>query len=147
MSSVRETALSALFEALAALEQSDVPAKVERNAVLPERVGAGGLVVVRDGDPGEPEVTLSPTRYHYEHEARLDLVVQPVPATARTASLDSLARDVGAALAADRTLGGAVDWLEWSAPQTSDLAVDGAGAIVGAVVTITLFYSTPDPLA
>ena len=56
-------------------------------------------------------------------------------------------RDVGSALSADRTLGGAVDWLEWSAPQTSDLAIDGAGAIAGAVVTVTLFYVTPDPLA
>ena len=147
MSSVRETALSALFAALRALEQAETPAKVERNSVLPEKVGAGGLVVLRDGDPGEPEITLSPTLHHYQHEARLDLVVQPVPATARTASLDALARAVGSALSADRTLGGAVDWLEWSAPQTSDLSIDGAGAIAGAVVTVTLFYVTPDPLA
>ncbi|MGE0256811.1 MAG: acyl-CoA transferase [Alphaproteobacteria bacterium] len=147
MSSVRETALSALIAALSVLEEGEFPPRVERNAVLPEKVGAGGLVILRDGDPGEPEITLSPPRYHYEHEARLDLVVQPVPATVRTASLDTLARSVATALAADRTLGSAVDWLEWSAPQTSDLAVDGAGAIAGAVVTVTLFYSTPDPLA
>jgi len=147
MSSVREAALSALFDALQSLEAGEVAPRVERNSVLPEKVGAGGLVILRDGDPGEPEVTLSPPRYHFEHEARLDLVVQPVPATARTASLDTLARSVGTALAADRMLAGAVDWLEWSAPQTSDLAIDGAGAVAGALVTVTLFYVTPDPLA
>lgn len=35
--------------------------------VLPERVPTDGLLILRDGEPGEPEVTLSPLRYHYQN--------------------------------------------------------------------------------
>ena len=35
-----------------------------RDEVLPERIPAAGLIILRDGQPGEPEVTLSPLRYH-----------------------------------------------------------------------------------
>jgi hypothetical protein len=30
-------------------------AVVQRNSTLPEKVPAGGLIIVRDGDPGERE--------------------------------------------------------------------------------------------
>jgi hypothetical protein len=30
-------------------------AMIDRNSVLPEKVPAGGLIILRDGDPGEPE--------------------------------------------------------------------------------------------
>ncbi|MEF2549226.1 hypothetical protein VQ045_18905 [Aurantimonas sp. E1-2-R+4] len=41
----------------------------QRGDVLPERVPAAGLLILRDGEPGEPEVTLSPLRDHYQHRA------------------------------------------------------------------------------
>ena len=31
---------------------------VERNSVLPEKAPDGGLIILRDGDPGEPEQAL-----------------------------------------------------------------------------------------
>jgi len=34
-------------------------AKVLRNAILPEKVPAAGVVILRDGDPGPPEVWLN----------------------------------------------------------------------------------------
>ena len=34
-------------------------AKVLRNAILPEKVPAAGVVILRDGDPGPPEVWLT----------------------------------------------------------------------------------------
>ncbi len=37
-----------------------LPATALRGEVLPERVPANGLLILRDGGPGEPEVTLSP---------------------------------------------------------------------------------------
>jgi hypothetical protein len=37
--------------------------------VLPERVPAGGLPIPREGEPGKPEVTLSPLRYDTPHRA------------------------------------------------------------------------------
>ena len=58
MPTPRETILAALHARLSAL-----PATALRGDVLPERVPAEGLLILRDGEPGEPEVTLSPLRY------------------------------------------------------------------------------------
>ena len=71
MPTTRETILQALH----ALLQTQ-PAPVLRGEVLPERVPAAGLLILRDGDPGEPAVTLSPLRYHYQHRAEVEAVVQ-----------------------------------------------------------------------
>lgn len=35
-----------------------------RGEVLPERVPSNCLLILRDGESGEPEVTLSPLAYH-----------------------------------------------------------------------------------
>ena len=40
--------------------------------MLPERVPAEGLLILRDGEPGEPEVPLSPFAYHYQHRAEIE---------------------------------------------------------------------------
>lgn len=133
-----ETILSALYTRLAAL-----PATTRRGEVLPERVPASGLLILRDGEPGEPEVTLSPLRYHYQHRAEIEAVVQ---GTNRDAAFDSLCASIGGALAADRTLGGLCDWVEAEAPQPVDLPVDGAASLKAAVIPVILHYSTTDPL-
>jgi hypothetical protein len=57
MPTPRETILTALHAQLSAL-----PATALRGEVLPERVPTDGLLILRDGEPGEPEITLSPLR-------------------------------------------------------------------------------------
>ncbi len=52
MPSMRVTILTALHAQFSAL-----PAMALRGEVLPERVPAEGLLILRDGEPGEPEVT------------------------------------------------------------------------------------------
>ena len=141
--SKREQVLKALLVALGAAMPAGVA--LLRNVVLPERVPAAGLLILRDGDPGEAAVTLSPLCYHYRHRAEIDAVVQS--ATDRDAAFEVLAAGVGAALAADRTLGGHSDWVEAEAPHPVDLAIDGAATLKAAVITIVLHYSTSDPLA
>jgi hypothetical protein len=136
MSTPRETILSALH----ALLQTQ-PAPVLRGEILPERVPAAGLLILRDGDPGEPAVTLSPLRYHYQHRAEVEAVVQGLD---RDASFAALATGVGAVLSVDRTLGGLCDWAE--APRPVDLAVEGAAGLKAAVIPIVLHYSAADPL-
>ena len=96
---IRETILSALHAAL-----QNPPEPVLRGELLPERVPAAGLLILRDGDPGEPAVTLSPLRYHYQHHAEVEAVVQT--STGRDAAFDALVAGAGSAIAADRTLGG-----------------------------------------
>ena len=71
MPTPRETILAALHARLSAL-----PATALRGDVLPERLPTAGLLILRDGEPGEPEVTLSPLRYHYQHRAEIEAVVQ-----------------------------------------------------------------------
>ena len=139
MPTLRETILAALHTRFSAL-----PATVLRGDVLPERVPADGLLILRDGEPGEPEVTLSPLRYHYQHRAEIEAVVQ---GAGRDTGFDTLCASVGAALAADRTLGGLCDWVEAEAPQPVDLPVEGAAGLKAAVISVVLHYSTADPLA
>jgi len=142
MSSVRETALAALLAAVCLVPG----ATVQRETVVPEAVPPGGLMILRDGTPGEPETTLSPLIYHYEHAAKLEVMVQGAGAGPRAVQLDRLLAALGHVLAADRTLGGAVEWLEWAAPETDDLALPAGAAVKGALVTVILFYSTRNPL-
>ena len=142
MSSVREAALVALLAVLRL-----VPGvTVQRETVVPETVPPGGLLIVRDGVPGDPETTLSPLTYHYEHAAKLEVMVQGAGAGPRAIRLDALLVALGHVLAADRTLGGAVEWLDWAAPETEDLAIPAGAALKGATVTVVLFYSTRNPL-
>ena len=138
MLSARETILAALYARLSML-----PARALRGDVLPERIPTEGLLILRDGDPGEPEVTLSPLRYHYQHRAEIEAVVQCVD---RDVGFDILCASVGAALAEDRTLGGLCDWVEAEAPQPVDLPVDGGTSLKAAVITLVLHYTTADPL-
>ena len=139
MPTTRETVLAALQARL-----QPVAALVLRDDVLPERIPAAGLIILRDGQPGEPEVTLSPLRYHYQHRAEIEAVVQGAD---RDATFDALCASIGTALAADRTLGGLCDWVEAEAPQAVDLPVDGAASLKAAVIPVVLHYSTADQLA
>ena len=140
MPSTRETILAALHVCLQPLA-----ALVLRDEVLPERIPPAGLVILRDGQPGEPEVTLSPLRYHYQHRAELEVVVQA--GTGRASAFDTLIAAIGAALDADRTLGGICDWIEPEAPATVDLPIEGVATLKAAVITVVLHYTTTGPLA
>jgi len=139
MPTTRETILAALHARLQLLA-----ATVLRDEVLPERIPPAGLIILRDGQPGEPDVTLSPLRYHYQHRAELEVIVQP--AGNRATAFDTLIAAIGTALAADRALGGLCDWVEAEAPASVDLPVDGAVSPKAAVVTVLLHYTTADPL-
>ena len=139
MSTVRELILAALHARLQTLATP-----VLRGDVMPERIPATGLIILRDGKPGEPEVTLSPLTYFYEHRAELEVVIQA--GTGRDALFDALTAEIGTALAADRTLGGLCDWVEAEAPEPVDLLIEGAAALKAAVITVVLHYTTTDPL-
>ena len=139
MPSTRETVLAALLARLQPLA-----APVLRDEVLPERIPAAGLIILRDGQPGEPEVTLSPLRYHYQHRAELEVVVQAP--NGRASAFDTLIAAIGTAMEADRTIGGLCDWVEPEAPASVDLPIEGAAALKAAIITIVLHYTTTGPL-
>ena len=86
---------------------------------------------------------MSPLRYHYQHRAEIEAVVQGAD---RDIAFDTLTASIGSALAADRTLGGLCDWVEAEAPRPVDLAIDGAAAMKAAVIPVVLHYASADPL-
>jgi len=135
----RETILTALADLLHTVPH--VP--LLRGEVMPERVPPAGMMILRDGDPGEPGVTLSPLMYHYQHRAEIEAVVQ---GEGRNTTFDALCVSIGAVIAADRTLGGRCDWIEPEAPRPIDLPVEGAASFKAAVIPVILHYSTADPL-
>jgi hypothetical protein len=141
MPSPRETILTALADLLRTVPH--VP--VLRGEVLPERIPPSGLMILRDGNPGEPGVTLSPLMYHYQHRAELEVIVQT--GEDRDARFDRLIGRIGAAIAADRTLRGRCDWVEAEAPEPVDLPVEGGATIKAAIIPIILHYVTCDALA
>ena len=138
--SARETILTALADLLRTIPH--VP--VLRGEVLPERIPPEGLMILRDGTPGEPGVTMSPLTYHFQHRAELEMIVQS--ATDRDALFDALVAKVGAVIAADRTLLGLCDWVEPEAAEPVDLPVEGAASLKAGIIPITLHYATSDAL-
>ena len=140
MPTKRETILTALADLLSTIPH--VP--VLRGDVLPERIPPAGLMILRDGNPGEPGMTLSPLMYHYQHRAELEVIVQST--TDRDAVFDALSAQIGAVIAADRTLRGLCDWIEPEAAEPVDLPVEGAAPLKAGIIPIILHYATSDAL-
>src|ERR671919_3243332 len=96
-----------VLEALEALLGAVPDAIVERNSVLPEKMPDGGLIVLRDGDPGEPEQALGGFgNAYYQHAVEIEVYVEEGDAAARDATFDDLLQQIGIALEADPSLGG-----------------------------------------
>ena len=140
MSSTAEAIIQALVAAL----MLGTRAQVLRGESLPVMVPYAGLLIVRDGDPGEPEITMSPRRYHFEHVVQIEIIVQG--SDGRDIQFDQLKLAVGAVIEANRTLGGTCDWVEASAPEPQDLPFEGAETLKAAIIPITLHYMTANPL-
>jgi hypothetical protein len=134
-------ALKALFETLP-------DAVVERNSVLPEKIPDSGLIVVRDGDPGEPEQALGGFgSTYYQHAIEIEVYVEGGDPAARDAAFDALLQQIGVALEADPTLGGLAFGLTYRRPETSIEFVAGAPAIKTATLTISVDYESATSLA
>jgi hypothetical protein len=137
-----------VLDALKALLETVPDAVVERNSTLPEKVPDGGLIIVRDGDPGEPEQALGGFgNAYYQHAVELEVYVEEGDAAARDAAFDDLLQQIGAALEADPTLGGLVFGLTYGRPETAIEAVAGAPAIKTATLIVTVDYETSAPLS
>jgi hypothetical protein len=96
-----------VLEALKALLETVPDAVVDRDSVLPEKVPAGGLIILRDGDPGEPEQALGGFgSTYYQHSVEIEVYVEEGDAAARDAAFDALLQEIGVSLEADPTLNG-----------------------------------------
>ena len=138
----RESILQALLTVL----QTIPDVSIERNTVTPEQVPNSGLIILRDGEAGEPEVLLSPLSYLWEHHAELEVLVQEGEPVVRDLALDTLFKQIAEVLGQNPTLGGLCDRVLPLAPQTSTLAIDGGVALKAALVPVRLIFVTTDQL-
>ena len=141
--SQRESAIGAMFGVLGQLSLGTV---VKRNAALPERVSDHAMAILRDGEMGEPEVSLSPLTYHWQHQVVIELFVVDPDASARDARMDGLLSELATLIEADRTLGGVIEYAEIGAPKFDELAPDGSSGIKACLLPVVLYYSSSSPL-
>lgn len=127
----------------AALPHADVVG-LDGDSAAPSRIAPGGRAVMRSGDPGDPEIDLSPLSYNYQHRIPLELTAPP--GTDPERAVDLMAEAIGGVLETNRTLGGLCEWLEPTTATTEDLYVEGAPPPKGADFMIIASYSTPNPL-
>jgi len=137
-----------VLDALKGLLETLPGAAVERNSVLPEKVPDGGLIILRDGDPGEPEQALGGFgSTYYQHAIDIEVYVEDGDAVARDAAFDDLLQQIGVALEADPTLGELAFGLTYGRPEAAIEAIAGAPAIKAATLTVTVDYESDAPLS
>jgi hypothetical protein len=137
-----------VLDALKALLETVPGAVVERNSVLPEKIPAGGLIILRDGDPGQPERALGGFEStYYQHAVEIEVYVEEGDPAVRDTAFDDLLQQIGAALEADPTLGGLAFGMSYGRPDTLIEAVAGAPAIKSATLSVIVDYETDAPLA
>ena len=154
MPTTAKTALDALHAALLTIPNSvsanpgdtvasgKIPVYLEPDKDLPPL--SQGAVAVFWGDQSEPvDTTLSPLLYHWVHRVEVDAMVSHATATTRRTNLDTLLSAISAAILADQTLGGAVEYAALdTGPQIVDEEITGAATERGAILTVTLHYTT-----
>lgn len=144
MPSKSEQVLAALFTAL---RHGLLTVTVVRNEAVPVKIPPGGLVILRDGEPGEGEFIHSPPTWFYEHRAEVEVYVDLATAVLRDAKFDRIKTGIAGILAANRTLGGLVDYAVGENPAPLELSHDGIPGVKAGVIIIVLPYDTSDPLA
>jgi hypothetical protein len=137
-----------MLDALKMLLETVPGPSVERNSVLPEKIPDGGLIILRDGDPGEPEQALGGLgNVYYQHTVEIEVYVEEGDAVARDAAYDALLQQIGATLEADPTVGGLAFGLTYGRPEPAIEAIAGAPAIKNATLSVIVDYETDAALA
>ncbi|MFQ6552951.1 acyl-CoA transferase [Aestuariibius insulae] len=136
------TRLETIIREVEARLKVGLDADVKRGVSIPSRIGNSGLVIIRDGDPGDPDVTLSPLTYHFDHALELEIFADG--ASDRFTRFDVIKEQISTVFAADRALGGLCDWIEAEAPRQEDLPVEGGATIKAAIIDVVVQYATAD---
>lgn len=137
-----------ILQALATLVEGAVNAKFERNASVPEKIPADGLVILRDGNPGLPDEALGGFgNAYYEHEVEIEIYVADGAQNSRDGLFDTIITQIGAALETDPDLGGLIFGMSYARPDVTVEIVPGSHAIKSGVLTLILDYETPTALS
>lgn len=102
MTTKMESALAALATVI---DNALMPDQFFRDPEKAPSESTDGIVIMRNGDPGAPTITLSPIHYQWEHPVPLEFSAVGVD---RKATIDAMLGAVDTAIAANRTLAGNV---------------------------------------
>ncbi len=137
-----------VLEKLRVLLDEGCQARVERNSVLPEKIPVHGLIVIYDGDPGEPEQVLGGfNSAYYEHQIEVILYMEEGNSAQRDQKFDGLLLKIGEILEDNPTLDGLVAGLSYARPETAIEPVLGGPAIKTGTLVIIAEYDTASPLS
>ena len=136
-----------ILNALKTLLEAGLAAKMERNTALPEKIPAGGLLILRDGTPGEPEQSLGGFSGAYcRQDTEIEIYVENGDAAARDAAFDTLLQQIDAVLDTDPTLGGLAFGLTYTRPEIDTEAVIGGPAIKAGTLIVAIEFEADTPL-
>lgn len=120
---------------------------VERNSAVPEKIPAGGLIILRDGTADEPEQPLGGFGGVYcRQDVEIEIYVEDGDAPSRDTTFDTLLQEIGAALGADLTLGGLAFGLTYGRPEIDTEVVIGGPAIKAGTLIIAIEFEADTAL-
>ncbi|WP_370169815.1 hypothetical protein [Sphingobium abikonense] len=118
---------------------------LEDGAERARRTGEFETVTLRDGQLEEEGVDLCPPTWHWVHRVPVELRAYKQTTPLRVV-IDRIASKIGAAIAADRFLGGLVGYLDVSGLDVEPLSSFGSRTELGATFDIVATYSSDKPL-
>ena len=136
-----------ILDKLETLLEQNCEARVERNETDPERIPKTGLIVIHDGDPGEPAYTLGGfADTYYSHAIEIDVFVQAGRKEERDSKFDALMQQIDMVLQSYPKLDGLIDGMLYGRPDTETQSIDGGAAVKTATLFIEVDYQTSTPL-
>ena len=139
-----------VLEAIKRLIQAALPEVpvigLDDEEAKPEVVGPDGLVIVRSGMPGDPEIDLSPRTYWWEHVVPIEVATYGRPDRRAQLVLDDMIRRIDLARQADPYLGGLCIFLDATMPVDGEADHAGAVPVGWADFNLVPTYSTTSPL-
>lgn len=133
-----------ILEYLKALLSDGLPGSdVQRNRDKARTPNPMGDVIIRDGDPGDPERRLSARdSYFFEHPIPIEVEVRKDKSDI---TLDDLLGRIADLLDSDPTLGGLSGTIETSAASPQGADTTGTTGIMWTGFFVTVTYATPHP--
>ncbi|MBI4030846.1 MAG: hypothetical protein HY370_04160 [Proteobacteria bacterium] len=137
-----------ILEEIKTLLGDGCAARVERNSVLPEKIPSDGLIIIYDGDPGDPDLVLGGFgSAYYQHAIEVVVYMEEGDPAQRDQKFDALLLQIGAALESHADLDGLVAGLTYSRPEISIEPVIGGPAIKTGTIILIAEYETATPLS
>ncbi|MGI9499866.1 MAG: hypothetical protein ACR2P3_07505 [Geminicoccaceae bacterium] len=121
-------------------------AQVFRNEARPQDASTAPVVILNDGDPGDPESTLGVRVWSFQHQTEVEIILQSHDNDTRDAEIDDISTAIATAILADTTIGGTVNYAQASAPTVDHEQADaGAEPHVSALIFVELWYDSASP--